>query len=97
MISGRDAISTQFPLPPASLRAVGEGRGGGGREGLLFWNTPSPSSTHPNDSLRRAIQMTTCSELADYEWLTGDEAATVLADLVADTTPLHNAIAKLRS
>jgi hypothetical protein len=41
--------------------------------------------------------MTTCSELADYEWLTGDEANAVLAELAADTTPLHNAIARLRS
>jgi hypothetical protein len=41
--------------------------------------------------------MTTCSELADYEWLTGDEAASVLGDLAGDKTPLHTSIARLRS
>src|SRR5262245_47765082 len=40
--------------------------------------------------------MTTCSDLADYEWLTGSEAAVVLADLAADKTPLHTAIDRLR-
>ena len=40
--------------------------------------------------------MTTCSELTDYEWLIGSEAAAVLADLAADKTPLHTAISRLR-
>src|SRR4029079_19107120 len=40
--------------------------------------------------------MTTCSDLADYEWLTGSEAGAVLADLADDKTPLHTAIARLR-
>jgi hypothetical protein len=40
--------------------------------------------------------MTTCSDLADYEWLTGDEAGAVLAELAADKTPLHTAISRLR-
>src|SRR6187431_67707 len=41
--------------------------------------------------------MTICSDLADYEWLTGNEAGAVLADLAADKTPLHTAIDRLRS
>jgi hypothetical protein len=40
--------------------------------------------------------MTTCSDLADYEWLTGDEASAILAELADDKTPLHTAIARLR-
>ena len=40
--------------------------------------------------------MTTCSDLTDYEWLTGTEAATVLTDLAGNNTPLHTAIARLR-
>jgi hypothetical protein len=40
--------------------------------------------------------MTTCIDLADYRWLTGNEAAAVLADLAADTTPVHTLVAQLR-
>ena len=41
--------------------------------------------------------MTTCSDLADYEWLTGSEAGAILEELAADKTPLHTAvIARLR-
>src|ERR1700704_3843002 len=40
--------------------------------------------------------MTTCSDLADYEWLTGSEAGVVLSELAADKTPLHTAISRLR-
>src|SRR4051794_35675873 len=40
--------------------------------------------------------MTTCSDLAVYEWLTGDEAGAILAELAVDKTPLHTAIARLR-
>ena len=40
--------------------------------------------------------MTTCSDLADYEWLTGDEAGAILAELADDKTPLHTAITRLR-
>src|SRR5262245_503814 len=40
--------------------------------------------------------MTICSDLADYEWLTGSEADAVLAALAVDQTPLHTAVARLR-
>jgi hypothetical protein len=40
--------------------------------------------------------MTTCSDLADYEWLTGSEAGAILAELADDKTPLHTAITRLR-
>ena len=40
--------------------------------------------------------MTTCSDLADCEWLTGDEAGAILAELADDKTPLHTAITRLR-
>jgi hypothetical protein len=40
--------------------------------------------------------MTTCSDLADYEWLTGGEAGAVLVELADDKTPLHTAITRLR-
>jgi hypothetical protein len=40
--------------------------------------------------------MTTCSDLADYEWLTGDEAGAILAELAGDKAPLHTAATRLR-
>jgi hypothetical protein len=40
--------------------------------------------------------MTICSDLAEYEWLTGREAGAILEELSADSTPLHTAIARLR-
>jgi hypothetical protein len=41
--------------------------------------------------------MTTCIDLADYEWLTGREAGAILAELAADKTPLLTTITRLRS
>ena len=38
----------------------------------------------------------TCNDLADYQWLTGDEAGRLLAELAADSAPLHTAVARLR-
>lgn len=40
--------------------------------------------------------MTTCSDIADYEWLTGDEACAVLGNLAKACLPLHTAISRLR-
>ena len=40
--------------------------------------------------------MTICAELADYEWLTGAEAAAVLGDLAGGGEPLHRRAARLR-
>ena len=40
--------------------------------------------------------MTVCSDIADYEWLTGDEACALLNDLAEDAAPLHTAVARLR-
>jgi SAM-dependent methyltransferase len=40
--------------------------------------------------------MTSCSELADYEWLTGSEAAEILTDLAGRNEPLHLAANRLR-
>jgi hypothetical protein len=40
--------------------------------------------------------VTVCSDIADYEWLTGDEACALLDDLANDTAPLHTAVATLR-
>ena len=40
--------------------------------------------------------MADCNELADYEWLTGIEAATLADELTAQTEPLHTAIGRLR-
>jgi hypothetical protein len=37
-----------------------------------------------------------CSELADYEWLTGPNAASWLAETAASSEPLHTLIARLR-
>lgn len=37
-----------------------------------------------------------CNELADYQWLTGDEAASMLTELADDPSPLHTAVARLR-
>ena len=36
------------------------------------------------------------SELADYAWLTGPEAALLLADLAEDDAPLHSQLHRLR-
>src|SRR5262245_51813557 len=38
----------------------------------------------------------TCNDLADYQWLTGDEAGRLLAALATDPLPLHTAVARLR-
>lgn len=40
--------------------------------------------------------MTSCSELTDYEWLTGFEAAEILVDLAGRNEPLHLAANRLR-
>lgn len=40
--------------------------------------------------------MTSLTELADYQWLTGAEAAEVLVDLAVRAEPLHVATARLR-
>ena len=40
--------------------------------------------------------MTLCSELADFEWLTGGEAGGLLYELVDDAGELHTKIARLR-
>jgi hypothetical protein len=37
-----------------------------------------------------------CTDVADYVWLTGDEASAVLDDLANDSTPLHALVARLR-
>jgi hypothetical protein len=41
-------------------------------------------------------QMSVCSDIAEYQWLTGSEAAAYLAELAASQTPLHTAIERLR-
>src|SRR3954451_25456433 len=66
-----------------------------GREAMLI-RVSHISSTSPHRRLRYRPQMTTCSELVDYEWLTGSEAGAVLAELDADKSSLHTAIARLR-
>jgi hypothetical protein len=38
----------------------------------------------------------TCNNVADYVWLTGDEASAVLAELAYDAAPLHALVARLR-
>jgi hypothetical protein len=40
--------------------------------------------------------MTLCSELADFEWLTGDEAGGLLDELAEDAGALHTKITRLR-
>lgn len=40
--------------------------------------------------------MTSCAELADYEWLTGPQAAAALSDLAESDEPLHRRVARLR-
>jgi hypothetical protein len=40
--------------------------------------------------------MSCCAELADYEWLTGDEAADLLGDLAGRAEAVHTTIARLR-
>jgi hypothetical protein len=40
--------------------------------------------------------MTVCNELADYEWLTGPEAAELAANAAASNGPLHKTIDQLR-
>src|SRR3954470_4768283 len=58
------------------------------------------SPTHQFDthshSLAPRRQMSTYTDIADYEWLTGDEAGAVLEELAAQTTPLHTIVARLR-
>ncbi len=40
--------------------------------------------------------MSVCSDISDYDWLTGDEAAVMLIELAASELPLHTAISSLR-
>jgi hypothetical protein len=40
--------------------------------------------------------MTVCSDVADYLWLTGDEACAVLVELAEDRSALHTRIGRLR-
>jgi hypothetical protein len=40
--------------------------------------------------------MSVCSEVADYEWLTGDEAAALLGEYSACSLPLHSEMGRLR-
>ncbi len=40
--------------------------------------------------------MTLCSELAESEWLTGDEARVLLAELAGESAELHTVVAHLR-
>ncbi len=40
--------------------------------------------------------MTVCTDLADYEWLTGEEACGLLNELAEHAAPLHTAVARLR-
>jgi THUMP domain-like len=41
-------------------------------------------------------QMSVCSDIADYKWLTGSEAAAYLAELGGSAEPLHISIERLR-
>jgi hypothetical protein len=40
--------------------------------------------------------MSICSDVADYDWLTGDEAAVLLSEFAASEIPLHTALGRLR-
>jgi hypothetical protein len=40
--------------------------------------------------------MSTCSEISDYHWLTGTEAARLLQELATGGKPLHTAVSRLR-
>jgi hypothetical protein len=42
------------------------------------------------------MKTTVCSDVADYVWLTGDEAGAMLVELADDTTPLHALVSRLR-
>src|SRR4051812_35875989 len=59
-------------------------------------NNSSSFSAGNSLRLRQPTQMNSCSELADIEWLTGNEAHALLAELAGNTAPLHTIIAKLR-
>jgi hypothetical protein len=41
-------------------------------------------------------QMSVCSDIAEYKWLTGGEAAAYLAEVADSQTPLHTALDRLR-
>jgi hypothetical protein len=41
-------------------------------------------------------QMSVCSDIAEYKWLSGSEAAAYLAEVEASQTPLHTALDRLR-
>ncbi|MCI0334708.1 MAG: class I SAM-dependent methyltransferase [Planctomycetes bacterium] len=42
------------------------------------------------------MKTTACSDVADYVWLTGDEAGALLVELADADRPLHSLVAKLR-
>jgi hypothetical protein len=40
--------------------------------------------------------MSVCSDVSDYGWLTGDEAAALISELAASKLPLQTALSRLR-
>jgi len=42
------------------------------------------------------MKTSACSDVADYVWLTGDEASAILVELADDSSPLHLLVSKLR-
>jgi len=96
MITGLEAISTTgVGLPHFSVFLGGEG------QRCFIERTkqiPPPPSSSPSLLADSPFPpMTLCSELADFEWLTGDEAGGLLADLAESKDELHTTIARLRA
>jgi THUMP domain-like len=57
---------------------------------------PLSFSTDPYRPLGSRDAVTVCNEIADYEWLTGDEAAGLLNELMETIAPLHAVVGRLR-
>jgi hypothetical protein len=51
---------------------------------------------HSEFAARPTTNMSVCSEIADYVWLTGEDAAVLLNELATSEQPLHTAVARLR-
>jgi hypothetical protein len=59
---------------------------------LLLFAPPAQASFTANVD----IKMSACTDVTDYQWLIGSEAAGMLAELAVCREPLHTAVARLR-
>jgi hypothetical protein len=104
-----DVCDTTYGTPIEAPSNVANIRGrpvirGSPHGNIIVFVFPATGTLPLLDGVRQAPQvdqsdrfkMTSCTELADYEWLTGPQAAECLRELSGRNEPLHAAVARLR-